>query len=106
MDRVHESPAGPPLIFEDESYQRSKQILGNSNGRNCGQLLSSGLWAPPFILHLFKFFFQFHATNIMGSFSLVKESPYLKGTGGVAVLLFFVFVLVKIEKKKEENGCV
>ena len=37
------SPAGPPLIFEDESYQRSKQILGNLNGRNCGQLLSSGL---------------------------------------------------------------
>ena len=34
-------------------------------------------------------FFLFHATNIMGSFNLVKESPYLKGTGGVAVLLFF-----------------
>ena len=38
----------------------------------------------------------------MGSFSLVKESPYLKGTGGVAVL-FFVFVLVKIEKKKKKK---
>ena len=56
MDRVHESTTGPPVIFEDESYQRSKQILGYLNGRNCGQLLSSGLWAPPFILHLFKFF--------------------------------------------------
>ena len=60
-----------------------------------------------FYLTLVQIFFQFHATNIMGSFSLVKESPYLKGTGGVAVLLFFVFVLVKIVKKKrEENGCV
>ena len=87
MDRVHVSPAGPPLIFENESYQRSKQILGNLNGRNCGQLLSSGLWAPPFILHLLKFF-QFHATNIMGSFSLGKESPYLKGTGGVAAAAY------------------
>ena len=40
----------------------------------------------------------------MGSFSLVKESPYLKGTGGVAVLLFFVFVLVKIEKKEKKTA--
>ena len=58
MDRVYESAAGPPLIFEDESYQWSKQILENLNGRNCGQLLSSGLWSSPFILHL-HFFFNF-----------------------------------------------
>ena len=37
--RSMDYPRGPPLIFEDEFYQRSKQILGILNGRNWGQVL-------------------------------------------------------------------
>ena len=59
-------PCGPSLIFKDEFYQRSKQLLGNLNEQNRGQSLLSGLWAPH-ILDLFKFCLQFH-TNAMGSF--------------------------------------
>ena len=47
---------GPPLIFVDEFYQRSRQILGTLND-DCGQFLLSGLWAPH-ILHMFNFFFN------------------------------------------------
>ena len=35
-------PCGPPLIFEDEFYQRSKQILATLNELNSGQSLLSG----------------------------------------------------------------
>ena len=44
-------------------------------------------------------FFQFHATNIMGSLSLVKELPYLKGTGRVAVFFLSSFWL-KLKQKR------
>ena len=64
LDPVHGLPLalGPPLIFEDEFNQRSKQILGTLNKRNCGQRVLSGLWAPH-ILH--TNFSKFH-TNAMG----------------------------------------
>ena len=39
-------PCRPLLIFKDEFYQRSKQLLGNLNEQNSGQFLLSGLWAP------------------------------------------------------------
>ena len=57
---------GPLLIFKDEFYQRSKQLLGNVIEQNSGQFLLSGLWRPH-MLDLFKFCLQFH-TNVMGLF--------------------------------------
>ena len=35
MDLVHGPLCGPPLIFKDGFYHRSKRILGNLKGRNC-----------------------------------------------------------------------
>ena len=61
-------PWGPPLIFEDEFNQRSKQILGTLNKRNCGQRVLSRLWVPH-ILH--TNFSKFHTRR--WAFSLVKE---------------------------------
>ena len=50
-------PCGPRLIFEHEFDQRSKQIFGTLNGRNCGQFLLSVVWASH-ILNLFFFVFN------------------------------------------------
>ena len=58
----HGLPQGTTRIFEDEFNQRSKQILGTFNKRNCGQRVLSGLWAPH-ILHTINS--KFH-TNAMG----------------------------------------
>ena len=49
-------PCGPPLIIENEFYQRSKQILGTSNEWNSGQTLLAGLWALTFYTKFNVFF--------------------------------------------------
>ena len=65
-------PCGPPLIFEDEFYRRSKPILGTLNGALFLRVIAphtlhqEGSFILSY-LHLFNFFLQFHA-KVMGSF--------------------------------------
>ena len=59
-------PCGPPLIFEDEFYQSSKQILGTLNTQNCAwSVFIIRVIGSSYFTLVQIFFLQF---NLMGSF--------------------------------------
>ena len=104
--RSMDYPCGPRLIFEHEFDQRSKQIFGTLNGRKCGQVLLSVIWASH-ILNLFFLFSIPYQLNIMGSFQSGEGVNIFQTNRSmeevVCYVVCFVFLLCE---NRNKNGCV